>query len=120
MFKTNKKQALLRRKQRVRKKVVGRPDLPRMAYRRSNKNIYVHFIDDINNKTILTLSTLSFKSESICNNCNIKSATDLGEAAAKKALEKGIKAVVFDRGGYLYHGKVKALAAAARKAGMKF
>ncbi len=114
---SDKKQALLRRKIRVREKIFGTAETPRMAIHKSNKNIYVQFIDDLNGKTILSVSSQVLK---LKNAANVKAAVSLGGLAGEKAKSKGIKKVVFDRGGYLYHGKVKAFADAARSAGLKF
>ena len=111
------KQALLRRQTRIRKKIFGTPETPRLAIHKSNKNIYVQFIDDLNGKTMLSISSHTLK---LKNAANVKAAVSLGGVAGEKALSKGIKKVVFDRGGYLYHGKVKAFADAARAAGLKF
>ena len=88
-----------------------------MAVHKSNKNIYVQFIDDLSGKTMLSISSQTLK---LKNAANVKAAVSLGGVAGEKALSKGIKKVVFDRGGYLYHGKVKAFADAARAAGLKF
>ena len=102
---------------RIRKTVVGTALRPRLSVYRSNTNIYAQLIDDVNGVTLVSASTLSEKSS---NAGTIKGATEVGTALAKKALEKDIKAVVFDRSGYLYHGRVKALAEAAREAGLEF
>jgi large subunit ribosomal protein L18 len=88
-----------------------------MAIHKSNKNIYVQFVDDLNGKTLLSVSSSVLK---LKNAANVKASVSLGEAASKKALSVGIKQVVFDRGGYIYHGKVRAFADSARKAGLKF
>ena len=114
---SDKKQALLRRKTRIREKIFGTSERPRMAIHKSNKNIYVQFIDDLNSKTILSVSSHVLK---LKNAANVKAAVSLGGLAGEKAKSKGIQKVVFDRGGYLYHGKVKAFADAARSAGLKF
>lgn len=114
---SEKEQALIRRKLRIRKKIAGTAQRPRMVLHKSNKNIYIQFIDDIRGHTLLSVSTRTLK---LKNTANIKSATLLGEETAKKALSAGLKNVVFDRCGYIYHGKVKAFADAARSAGLKF
>ena len=114
---SEKKQALLRRKIRIREKIFGTQEMPRMTIHKSNKNIYVQFIDDSKGRTILSVSSQVLK---LKNAANIKAAVALGGVAGEKALSKGIKKVVFDRGGYVYHGKVKAFADAARAAGLKF
>lgn len=86
---------------------------------RSNKHIYAQIIDDTQSSTIVSASTLD-KEFGLDSTNNIEAAKKVGELVAKRALEKGIKKVVFDRGGYLYHGRVKALADAAREAGLEF
>jgi large subunit ribosomal protein L18 len=106
---------------RVRKKISGTKDRPRMSVSFTNENIHVQFIDDIAGKTLAAASTLSKATpdrEKL--GANVVSAKSIGTLAAKAAIEKGIKQVVFDRGGARYHGKVKALADAAREAGLKF
>jgi large subunit ribosomal protein L18 len=106
---------------RVRKKISGTKDRPRMSVFFSNENIHVQFIDDAAGKTLAAASTLSKATpdrEKL--GANVTSAKTIGTIAAKAAMDKGIKAVVFDRGGARYHGKVKALADAAREAGLQF
>ena len=121
-MRTDKKQKLAQlRHWRLRKKVSGTKDRPRMSVCFTNENIYVQFIDDIAGLTIAAASTTSKATpdkEKLA--ANVKSAKIVGTLAAKNALDKGIKAVVFDRGGARYHGKVKALADAAREAGLQF
>ena len=114
---SKKEQALTRKKARIRKKIFGTAERPRMIVRKSNKYIYVSVVDDVKNKMILCISTGTLK---LKNSGNIKAATALGEAAAKKAISLGVKQIVFDRGGYIYHGKIRALADAARAGGLKF
>jgi len=115
-----KKQKLKQlRRWRIRKKVVGTSVRPRMAVCFTNENIHVQFIDDHAGKTIAAASTVS-KTAPKDAAANVKGAKTIGALAAKNALDKGIKEVVFDRGGARYHGKVKALADAAREAGLKF
>ena len=99
----------------------ARRSVPRLCVTRSNNNIYVQFVDDVAGKTLCGVSTLGpdFKATGK-NGANVEGATALGEIAGKKAQECGITEVVFDRGGNLYHGRVKALADAAREAGLKF
>jgi large subunit ribosomal protein L18 len=106
------------RKWRIRKKVIGTTERPRMAVFFASENIHVQFIDDSVGKTIAAASTLGKETKDL--SANVASAKKIGELAAKNALSKGIKAVVFDRGGTRYHGKVKALADAAREAGLQF
>jgi len=108
-----------RRHARVRKNVTGTAERPRLNVYRSNKNIYAQLVDDTNGTTIVSASTVDkdFGSESTG---NVDAAKQVGELIAKRAQEKGVKSVVFDRGGYLYHGRVKALAEGAREAGLEF
>lgn len=124
MSKTNKKElGRIRRHRRVRKKVFGTKDRPRLSVHRSLKNIYLQLIDDISQKTLFSASSLDkeireqMDSE---NRGNIKGAFLTGQLLGKRAREKGINQVVFDKGGYKYHGRVKAVAEAVRKEGIKF
>ena len=122
MKKLQKKQAALaRRHRRVRGKISGTAARPRLCVTRSNSNIYVQFVDDVAGKTLLGVSTLGpdFKATGK-NGANVEGAAAMGEIAGKKALEAGSTEIVFDRGGNLYHGRVKALAEGAREAGLKF
>ena len=107
---------------RIRKKVIGTPDKPRMHITRTLKHIYVQFVNDLDNRTILTYGTVSkdFKKRFPQSKKNKQTAAFLGELAAEKILGKGIKKVVFDRSGYKYHGRIQALAEAARKKGLDF
>ena len=102
-------------KYRVRNKISGTAARPRMSVFRSNKQIYVQVIDDEAQKTLVAASSLGFEKMN-----KSEQAAKVGELIAKKAIEAGISAVVFDRNGYLYHGRVKAAADAARNAGLKF
>jgi large subunit ribosomal protein L18 len=106
---------------RVRTKVEGTNDRPRMSVCFSGRNIHVQFVDDLKGVTLAAVSTQeeSFKKEKK-NKANVAFATQIGKLAAERALSKNIKAVVFDRGGSRYHGKVKALADAAREVGLVF
>ena len=106
---------------RIRNRISGTASVPRLAVFRSNNHVYAQVIDDVNGTTLVSASTLEkdIKAE-LKNTDDIEAATKIGDVVAKRALEKGIKAVVFDRGGYIYHGKVKALADAAREAGLEF
>ncbi|MFH1541349.1 MAG: 50S ribosomal protein L18 [Elusimicrobiota bacterium] len=114
----NKKlQAHSRRKARIRKKIFGTVEKPRMVIHKSNKYMYVQFVDDLNGKTLLSISSSTLK---LKNAANIAAAVSLGEVAGKKAVSIGITQVVFDRGGYIYHGRVLAFADSARKTGLKF
>ena len=108
----------LKRHKRERAKVSGTAERPRLCVYRSLQNIYVQIIDDTCGKTLVSAS--SVKKEFGKAGGNIEDAKKVGELAAKRALEKGITEVVFDRGGYLYHGRVAALAEGAREAGLKF
>ncbi|MBE0448301.1 MAG: 50S ribosomal protein L18 [Actinobacteria bacterium] len=113
--------ARLRRHRRVRKKVFGTPEKPRLSVFRSTNHIYAQLIDDTRGVTLVSVSTLDpeLRSE-IKTGGNTEAARKVGELVAKRALEKGIDHVVFDRGGFLYHGRVKALADTARGAGLIF
>jgi len=106
----------------IRKKVLGTPERPRFTVFRSLNNISVQFIDDLNGKTILSVSTNSKDVKGVLTEKISKTEKSkiIGKKAAEKALEMNIKNVVFDRNGYLYHGRVKAIADAARAAGLKF
>lgn len=111
----------IKRHLRIRNKIFGTKQKPRLSVFRSNKNIFVQFIDDTAHSTLLTASTLDkeFKEKSKFGG-NIKAAELLGEIAAKRAKENKIEKIVFDRSGYLYHGRVKSLAEALRKGGLIF
>ena len=102
-------------KYRIRKRVNGTAERPRMTVFRSNKQIYVQIINDLTGNTLAAASSLGMESMP-----KKEQAQKVGELVAKKAIEKGIQAVVFDRNGYLYHGRVKELADAARKGGLNF
>ena len=119
MAKDNKRQRLQTRKKRVRAKISGTPQRPRLSVYKSNKNIYAQVIDDVNGVTLASANSLQ-KEVSESEHANIETAKKVGEAVGKRAVEAGIEEVVFDRNGYLYHGIVKALAEAAREAGLKF
>lgn len=106
-----------RRHVRVRTKISGTPECPRLNVFRSNANIHAQIIDDVNGHTLVSASSVELKLE---NGGNIEAAKRIGEEIAKRALEKNITTVVFDRGGYVYTGRVKAVADAARAAGLKF
>ena len=106
----------LRNKARIRKKIFGTKEMPRLNIFRSGKHIYAQLIDDSSQVTIQSYSSLKLKEKS----SSIKKAKQVGEAIGKGALDKKIKTVVFDRGGFIYHGRIKALAEGARSAGLKF
>lgn len=115
------KKAALRRKRHVRRKVCGTPERPRLSIFRSNRHIYVQIIDDVAGVTLVATSTKSKAlRDQLAGGSNRKAAETIGETLAKKALDMGIKCVCFDRNRYRYHGRVKSLADAARKAGLAF
>lgn len=105
---------------RVRKKLSGTPERPRLSVYKSNANIYAQIIDDVNGVTLVSASTIDKELSGEKLSANIESAKKVGSLVAKRALDKGIKSVVFDRSGYIYHGKVKELAESAREAGLEF
>ena len=117
--KADKNATRKKRHARVRAKLSGTTVRPRLNVYRSNQHIYAQIIDDVNSVTIASASTLD-KELSLEGTSNVDAAQKVGELVAKRAVEKGVKEVVFDRGGYLYHGRVKALADAAREAGLQF
>lgn len=118
-MKTTRKEATRSRHKRVRRKVIGTTNRPRLAVFRSNQHIYAQVIDDAQHHTLAAASTVeSALKSSPGSTC--AASTEVGKLIAERAIEKGIKAVVFDRGGNLYHGRIKALADAAREAGLEF
>lgn len=117
--KVDKNAKRIKRHVRFRKYIKGTAETPRLNVFRSLSNIYAQIIDDESGKTIVAASTIE-KGSKEANGGNIEAAKVVGKAIAEKALAKGVKTVVFDRGGYLYHGRVKALAEAAREAGLEF
>ena len=120
MFKkVDKNSSRVKRHLRVRKKVSGTPERPRLSVYRSEKNIYAQIIDDVNAVTLVSASTLD-KDLNLKVGGNKEAAKLVGELIAKRAIDKGITEVVFDRGGYVYHGRVQVLADSAREAGLKF
>ena len=116
--KTDRKMERARRHLRVRKKISGTAERPRLCVYRSNTNLYVQVIDDVAGNTLVSASTLDKDVKT--KRANKEAAKELGAIIAKKALDKKIDTVVFDRGGYIYHGVVKELAEAAREGGLKF
>ena len=116
--KTNRKLERTRRHERVRTKISGTAECPRLCVSRSNANIYAQIIDDVKGVTLVQASTLD--KEVKTKKSNKEAAKEVGTLVAKRALEKKIENVVYDRGGYIYHGVVKELAEAAREAGLKF
>ena len=113
-----KNESRLVRHARVRKKISGTPERPRLSVYKSLTGIYAQIIDDVNGKTLVAASTLDKEVKTKAS--NIEAAKEVGALIAKKAIEKNITEVVFDRGGYIYHGVVKELAEAAREGGLKF
>lgn len=119
--KPSRKESRQKRHYRLRNKLSGTPTSPRLCVYRSNMHIYAQVIDDTQGNTLVAASTMEKAiSSELKNTYNIDAAKAVGDAVAKRALDKGITEVVFDRGGYIYHGKVKALADSAREAGLKF
>jgi large subunit ribosomal protein L18 len=111
----------LRIHRRIRKHLSGSTVRPRLAVFRSNKHIYAQIIDDMNGATLIAASSVEADTKKdVKNGGNVAAAKTVGKLVAERAKAKGIEAVLFDRGGYLYHGRVKALAEAAREAGLKF
>ena len=120
MSKISKNKGRLRKHARVRKHISGTPERPRLCVFRSLSNIYAQIIDDVEGKTLVAASSLDPEiKDSIEFGGNVEAAKKVGEAIAKRALDNNIDTVVFDRGGYVYHGRVAALAEAAREAGLK-
>ena len=117
MAKITRSDVRKRRHARVRTKVSGTPERPRLNVFRSNAHIHAQIIDDVNGVTLVAASSVEMKLE---NGSNVEAASAVGKKIAERAMEKNIKNVVFDRGGYVYHGRVKALAEAAREAGLEF
>ena len=116
--KTNRKLERVRRHVRVRNKISGTAERPRLCVYRSNTNLYVQIIDDVAGNTLVSASTLDKQIKT--KHANKQAAKEVGTLIAKRATEKKIKEVVFDRGGYIYHGVVKELAEAAREGGLEF
>ncbi|MBU5438628.1 50S ribosomal protein L18 [Tissierella sp. MSJ-40] len=117
--KINRNENRKNRHERVRQKVYGTPERPRLNVYRSGNHIYAQIIDDVAGHTLASASTLD-KSLNLTSTQNKEAAKVIGELVAKRALEKGIEEVVFDRGGFIYHGRIKELAEGAREAGLKF
>ena len=116
--KVNKNAMRLKRHVRVRGKISGTPECPRLNVFRSNANIYAQIIDDVNGVTLVAANTLEKGFEGATG--NVEAAKKVGATLAERAKAKGIEQVVFDRGGYIYHGRVAALAEGAREGGLKF
>ena len=115
--KQDKNKTRQRRHERIRRKVIGTAECPRLSVYRSNANIHAQIIDDAKGETLVSCSSVELK---LANGSNIEAAKTVGTKLAERAKEKGIENVCFDRGGYLYHGRVQALAEAAREAGLQF
>ena len=117
----SRKEGIVRRHKRIRKKVVGTPERFRLSVFRSLNHVYAQIIDDFKGHTLVNASSLDKQFQDLkSHKGNLKTAHLVGELLAKKALEKGIKKVVFDRSGYPYHGSIKALAESSRAAGLEF
>ena len=116
--KINRKETRRKRHLKVRNKISGTPERPRLCVYRSNQNIYTQIIDDVAGVTLVSASTLDKEIKTKHSNC--EAAKEVGALIAKRAIEKNIKKVVFDRSGYIYHGVVKEVAEAAREAGLVF
>ena len=120
-MKLTRKESKQRRHRRVRGKVNGSPERPRLSVFRSNDHIYAQIIDDTAQHTLVAASTVEPEVKSkVSSGGNCSASTEVGKLIAQRSLEKGITQVVFDRGGNLYHGRIKALAEAAREAGLSF
>jgi large subunit ribosomal protein L18 len=120
-MKLTRKESTRRRHSRIRRTVVGTPDRPRLAVFRSNQHIYAQVIDDTRHQTLVAASTLDPElKEKLETGANSEASVQVGKLIAQRSLAQGIEQVVFDRGGNLYHGRVKALADAARESGLNF
>lgn len=119
-MKLSKTAKRLRRKVRIRKKISGTPERPRLVVYRSNAHIYAQIIDDVASKTLVSASSLAMSRSDKEMKLNKECAAKVGKEIARLAMENNITTVVFDRNGYLYHGRVKALAEGARDGGLKF
>jgi large subunit ribosomal protein L18 len=120
LTKTSKNETRQRVHDRIRKGLRGTTERPRLSVYRSLNHVYVQIVDDMEGKTIVAASTAEGSKSSKRTGGNLAAAKEIGKRIAERAKEKGVSKVVFDRGGYLYHGRVKALADAAREAGLKF
>jgi large subunit ribosomal protein L18 len=117
----SRKEGIVRRHKRIRKKVIGMPERFRLSVFRSLNHVYAQIIDDMKGHTLVTASSLDKQFQDMkSHKGNMKTAQLVGELLAKRALERGIKKVVFDRSGYPYHGSIKALAESSRVAGLEF
>lgn len=122
MFKVNNREAgRQKRHWRIRKRIVGTVERPRLSVNRSNKHICIQLVDDMQQKTLASFSTISKEFKAVYpKGWNVEAAKKLGETAAQAFKAKGYERIVFDRGGYLYHGRIKALADALRAGGLQF
>ncbi|MFY9174088.1 MAG: 50S ribosomal protein L18 [Peptococcia bacterium] len=119
--KTDRKKNRQKKHLRIRQRISGTPECPRLAVCRSLNHIYAQIVDDTKGVTLVSASTLDGELKNdLANSGNIEAANKVGQLVAKRALEKGIRSVVFDRGGNIYHGRIKALADGAREAGLEF
>ena len=116
--KEDRQEARVRRHLRIRKKLSGTAERPRLAVFRSEKNIYAQIIDDVAQVTVVAASSLDKDFNGV--GSNKAAAKEVGKLVAQRAIEKGIKSVVFDRGGFIYHGRIQELANGAREAGLQF
>jgi large subunit ribosomal protein L18 len=116
----SKKEARVRRHRRLRRKISGTPEIPRMSVCRTANHIYVQMIDDVSGRTLASVSTLDREFRERGLSCDTAGAAELGKMAAERAKAADISTVVFDRGGFRFHGRIKALADAAREAGLRF
>jgi len=121
MAKLTRREKIAKKHRRVRKKIFGTPERPRLAVYKSLKHIYAQIIDDVNGVTLASASTLDKELRpKLAELTKTEEAKEVGKLVAQRALEKGIKKVVFDRGGFIYHGRIKALAEGAREGGLEF
>ncbi|HOK34392.1 MAG TPA: 50S ribosomal protein L18 [Fervidobacterium sp.] len=118
----DRKRLRLMRHKRLRKRISGTPERPRLSVYRSEKHIYAQIIDDTKGETLVAASTVEKELREKLNQktWNVQAAKEVGKIIAERATAKGIKEIVFDRGGYKYHGRIKALADSARESGLKF
>jgi large subunit ribosomal protein L18 len=120
-MKKTKEDLRLKRHRRIRLNMMGTPEKPRLVVRRSLKNMHIQMIDDTAGKSLFSLSSLDKEvKKSVASGGSVKSAALLGEIFARRAKDKGISKIIFDRAGYLYHGRIKALAEGLRKGGLEF
>lgn len=120
MARIDRKEERIKRHRRLRKKVRGTGERPRLCVTKSLRHVYAQIIDDETGRTLVSTSTLDRELRETVSGCNIPAAEKVGELLARRALKSSVETVVFDRGGYLYHGVVAALAKAARKGGLRF